>query len=240
VGAEFLRWLAASAAGRWLDVGCGTGALAQTILSSASPLEVVGVDPSPGHVAYVEQHTADVRARFEIGDAQALNFPDQSFDYVVSGLVLNFIPDPTRGLREMRRVVRPDGTVAVYVWDYPGEMQLMRYFWDAAVELDPPAADLHEGRRFSFCQPDGLAALLSEAGFTQPQVREIVVPTRFEDFDDYWTPFLGGQAPAPSYLASLDDEGRAALRDSVRSRLPTGDDGSISLTARAWAIRSRR
>jgi SAM-dependent methyltransferase len=239
VGSEFLRWLAAPAGGRWLDVGCGTGALAQTILSSASPLDVVGVDPSPGYVAHVEQRTADARARFEVGDAQALSFPDESFDYVVSGLVMNFIPDRARALREMRRVVRSEGIVAAYVWDYPGEMQLMRFFWDTAVELDATAEDLHEGRRFSFCQPDGLVALLSEAGFTQPQVREIVVPTRFEDFNDYWTPFLGGQAPAPSYLASLGEEGRAALRDSVRRRLPIADDGSISLTARAWAIRGR-
>jgi len=129
--------------------------------------------------------------------------------------------------------------VAAYVWDYAREMQLMRHFWDAAVELDPGARDLDEGRRFPMCRPEPLEQLFTEAGLDGPAVRPIDVPTRFRDFDDYWTPFLGGQAPAPGYCMSLSDERRATLRELIRTRLPIGPDGTIDLIARAWAVRGR-
>src|SRR6476469_2845001 len=137
----------------------------------------------------------------------------------------------------MRRVARPGGTVALYVWDYQGGMQLMQHFWDAAVELDPATADRQEALRFDFCRPDPLRALFADAGLSGVEVEGVVVPTVFADFDDYWTPFLGGTGPAPSYAMSLPEENRAALREALRTRLPTGADGTIRLTARAWAIR---
>ena len=137
-----LAWLRPPPDGSWLDVGCGTGALSESILREAAPAEVVGVDPSDGFVAHAREHVRDGRVRFEVGDAQALPFEDGEFDAVVSGLVLNFIPDSERGVAEMTRVARPDGVVAAYVWDYAGEMQLMRHFWDAAAALDPTAVEL--------------------------------------------------------------------------------------------------
>ena len=140
----------------------------------------------------------------------------------------------------MVRVVRPGGIVAAYVWDYAGRMELMRYFWDAAVELDPAAGALDEGLRFPLCQPAPLAELFEGAGLQRVEGREIEVPTRFKDFDDYWSPFLGGQGPAPGYAMSLDEPRRAALRELIRSRLPIAADGSISLVARAFAVRGTR
>ena len=116
----------------------------------------------------------------------------------------------------------------------------MRYFWDAAVALDPGALDLDEGRRFPLCAPAPLTALFEDAGLRDVETRAIDVPTRFRDFDDYWTPFLGGQAPAPGYAMSLTEERRAALRDRIRSKLPIANDGSINLIARAWAVRGRK
>jgi hypothetical protein len=142
------------------------------------------------------------------------------------------------GLRELHRAV-DGGTVAFYVWDYAGEMQMMRWFWDTAVDLDPSAADRQEGSRFAFCQPGPLAEVAARAGLVDVQVTGVVVPTVFADFDDYWRPFLSAQAPAPSYVASLGEAERSALREALRSRLPTADDGSIRLTARAWAVRGR-
>jgi hypothetical protein len=127
--------------------------------------------------------------------------------------------------------------VAAYVWDYAGQMQMLRYFWDAAVALDPAARDLDEGRRFPICQPDALRSVFERAGLSRVRGRAIDVPTDFRDFDDYWSPFLGGQGPAPSYVASLDETHRAALRDGLRAALPVARDGSIHLVARAWAIR---
>jgi SAM-dependent methyltransferase len=240
VAREFVDWLALPSALRWLDVGCGTGALTQVLLQTTAPSEVVGVDQSEAFVAYAASRVADSRARFRVADAQALPFAGSEFDVAVSGLVLNFIPSPARALGELRRAVRHDGTVAVYVWDYAGGMQLIRRFWDTAIALDPAAAELDEGRRFPICAPAQLAALFQRAGLEDVDGREIDVPTVFRDFDDYWSPFLGGQGPAPGYAMSLPEERRAALRERLRADLPAGPDGSIRLGARAWAVRGVR
>lgn len=240
VARAFLAWLAMPPGGRWLDVGCGTGALSQTILALAEPARITGVDASEEYVAYAREQIADPRAAFIVGDAQSLPVASGAFDAVVSGLALNFMPQPERAVAEMERVTRSGGTVAAYVWDYSGQMQLMRYFWDAAVALDPAAASLDEGQRFPICQPEPLAALFRDAGLREVETRAIDVATTFRDFDDYWTPFLGGQGPAPGYARSLSDERRAALRERIRGGLPIAADGSIHLIARAWAVRAIR
>src|SRR5262249_52127086 len=160
------------------------------------------------------------RVSFKIGDARALPIDPANFDAVVSGLVLNFVPEPQLAVAEMRRVARPDGTVAAYVWDYAGKMQLMRYFWDAAAALNPAARELDEGRRFATCLPLPLAELFENAGLQDVEVRHVDIATNFRDFEDYWSPFLGGQGPAPSYTMSLSEEHRKALRDRIRSSLP--------------------
>jgi SAM-dependent methyltransferase len=237
VAREFLAWLAVPPGGRWIDCGCGTGALAHTVLAEAAPASVVGIDLTEGYVAYARAHVDDERATFSVGDVQALDLAAATCDVAVSGLVLNFVPHPERMVAEMARVVRPGGTVALYVWDYAGEMQLMRHFWDAAVALDPTAKEQDEGRRFPICRPEPLARLFGEAGLRAVAARAIDVPTAFRDFDDYWTPFLGGQGPAPAYAMALDEERRIALREAVRARLPSAADGSIALIARAWAVR---
>ncbi|MCA1554972.1 MAG: class I SAM-dependent methyltransferase, partial [Chloroflexi bacterium] len=168
---------------------------------------------------------------------QALPFTDGMFDAAVSGLVLNFVPQQDKMVSEMRRVVHANGTVALYVWDYAGEMQLMRHFWDAAVALNPTAAELDEGVLSPICQPEPLAQLFHAVGLRAVETRAIDVPTHFRDFDDYWTPFLGAHAPAPRYAMSLSEEDRATLRERIRASLPVAADGSIRLLARAWAVR---
>jgi SAM-dependent methyltransferase len=232
-----LQWLDVPAGRLWLDVGCGTGALTATVLAVADPAQVVGVDPSEGFLADARARVADPRATFHAGDARSLPLPDHRFDAVVSGLALNFVPDPRRAVDEVARVTTPGGIAAAYVWDYAEGMSMMRYFWDAAAVLGDAAAELDESRRFPLCQPEPLAELWSDAGLDEVMVQAIEVPTVFADFDDYWRPFLGGQGPAPGYAMSLTEERRGALRDLLRLRLPSGPDGSIPLTARAWAVR---
>lgn len=236
VGDELLTWLGRPPSQSWIDVGCGTGALTQTVIARAAPRSIVGVDPSLSFVAHARATTRPP-GHFIVGSAGWLPLPDDWADTVVSGLVLNFVPDPARAVRDMARVVTPGGTVAAYVWDYAGKMQLMRRFWDAAVELDPAAAPLDEGPRFGLCAPEPLSELFERAGLSNVVVRAIDVPTRFRDFDDYWEPFLGGHAPAPAYVVSLTDERRVQLRELLRARVPGGPDGSIELVARAWAVR---
>lgn len=232
----FLSWLNIPAGQRWLDVGCGTGALSATILAQRSPHHVIGVEPSRGFLDTARLQLQD-RVEFHEGNAAAIPLPDAWVDVVVSGLVLNFVPDARAALAEMKRVAAPGGTVAAYVWDYAEKMEFMRVFWDAAAALDPTGAGLDEGKRFPLCRPQPLRELFAGSGLGDVQVTPIDIPTRFADFDDYWQPFLGGQGSAPSYVASLDEDAKLRLREALRERIRTEPDGSIAMTARVWAVR---
>lgn len=240
VARSFLAWLAAPPGGRWLDVGCGTGALTGTILESAAPRSVEGIDAAEEFLAHARATITDERAAFRAGDAQALPVETAAYDAVVSGLALNFIPRPELAVAEMARAARPGGLVAAYVWDYAGGMQMLRHFWNAAAALDPAAIALDEGRRFPLCRAEPLAALFRGGGLDGVTTRPIDVRTEFAGFDDFWSPFLGGQGPAPSYVTSLSADGQAALRERLRAALPVALDGSIPLWARAWAVRGIR
>jgi SAM-dependent methyltransferase len=240
VAQQFVPWVGADTGSRWLDVGSGTGALTATVLATADPMSVLGVEPSEAFRRYAEEHVSDRRAEFREGDATALPVDDEEFDVAVAGLVLNFVPRPEAALAEMRRATRHGGRVAAYVWDYTGGMELIHRFWDAAGELDPDARSLDEGTRFPLCAPEPLRALFEDAGLEDVHHEALDIPTVFADFDDYWTPFLGGQGPAPGYLAQRTPDQRKAVRESLRERLPSEPDGSIRLTARAWAVQGSR
>jgi SAM-dependent methyltransferase len=239
VAPRFVRGLNQPAGLRWLDVGCGTGALCAAIVEQSSPASVTGVDPSPGFLETARQRLGD-RVDWRSGSATAIPLADASVDVVVSALVLNFVPDQHGALAEMSRVAVPGGTIAVYVWDYAEKMELMRYFWDAAISLDPGVAQIDEMKRFPSCRPEGLTQLFAEAGLQDIEVGAIDIDTPFASFDDYFAPFEGGQGPAPSYAMSLDPAARQRLRETLQQRIATNADGSISMIARAWAVHSRR
>jgi SAM-dependent methyltransferase len=237
VAPVFLSWLRIPAGRRWLDVGCGTGALCAAIVDHCAPASVAGVEPSEGFLTAAQEHLAG-RAVLHRGTATEIPLEDASVDVVVSGLVLNFVPDQRAALAEMARVTGNGGTIGAYVWDYAGKMELMRFFWDTAVELNPDATKMDEGVRFPLCRPEALRDLFASTGLTGVEVTAIDIATPFTSFDEYWRPFLGGQGPAPAYAMSLDETARALLRDRIRARLPVEADESLSLTARAWAIRA--
>jgi SAM-dependent methyltransferase len=232
-----LSWLGVPPGGRWLDAGCGTGALTGAVLAAASPALVFGVDLSRGFLA--EAHARIPVAGFAVADAKALPLPDDCVDAVVSGLALNFVPRPEEAVAEFARVAAPGGTVAAYVWDYADGMRMMRHFWDAARSVDPAAAEQDEGLRFPICHPEALSRAWSTAGLREVTTRTIEIPTVFTGFDDYWRPFLGGQGPAPAYLSRLSEVQRGAIRDLLDARLPRRPDGSIALTASAFAVRGQ-
>lgn len=233
----FLDWLALPTGGHWLDLGCGTGALTQAILERAAPRRVVGIDPSGASLAYAHGQVSDGRAGFVRAAAEQLPFPPDAFDAAVSGLALNFMSDEAGAVGEMRKVVRPGGPVAAYVWDFAGEMQLMRRFWDAARTIDPDAVRMDQGERFPICKPEPLVTLLRGAGLDGVETRAIDVPTVFVDFDDYWAPMGIGSGSIAGYCQSLSEAQRSALAEQLKRSLPFAPDGSISLIARAWAVR---
>ena len=227
----FLNLLVVPRGADWLELGCGTGVLTKAIADLRDPGAVTALDPSEGFIISARQRIAGDQVTFRAAGAESLpTLPAASFDVVVSGLVLNFVPDRIAALREMKRLTRPGGAVAFYVWDYPESgVEFMRAFWTAAVALDPGAAELTEDKRFPFCTEEDLIALARAAGPEEPTVTRLEASSIFPDFDDYWR-------PAPGYCASLSAEARERLRSRLAEILPRQVDGSISLSLRAWAL----
>jgi SAM-dependent methyltransferase len=237
----FLAWFAVPMWSRWLDVGCGTGALTEAVLDASDPIAVVGIDPSPEFLGVAQRHVSDPRARFEIGDARALPVTSDGYDAVVAGLVLNFVPDPAPAVAEMVRAARPGGAVGAYVWDYRGKMQRAQYFWEAVAATDAEAAALDARPHFHTCEPEPMTDLFRAAGLGDVTVRAIDLPMGFRDLDDFWLPHtLAGAAAAQRYVSGLDDDRNAALREQLRVTLPFAADGSLHLIDRAWAVRGTK
>ena len=234
LAAELIAFAGVEDGMRALDVGCGPGALTAALAQRLGASNVCGAEPS-------EPFAHACRARLPgvevvVAGAEALPFADDAFDATLSQLVVNFMRDPAAGVREMARVTRPSGIVAGCVWDYAGEMTLLRAFWDAAAEVDPDrAAVADEGASMPWCAEGELADLWHEAGLREVRFGELAVRAGYSDFEDLWAPLPTGIAPSGAFCESLDEDGRAALHDAYRARLGVGD-GPFELTARAWVV----
>jgi SAM-dependent methyltransferase len=237
VAQKFLCWLDIAPARTWLDVGCGTGSLTRLILESYQPREIIANDSSADFISHAQRSITHPSVHFKVGMAQSLELDSNSMGAVVSGLVLNFVPQPKEAVLEMLRVTQPGGKIGLFLWDYAVGMQMLRYFWDAAVEIDQNAREHDEGVRFPICQEGQLESLVREAGLKQVEGTAIEINTVFQSFDDYWQPFLGKVGSAPSYVASMNPEDRQRLEDKLRTSLPVENNGSISINARAWAVK---
>src|SRR5262245_13377562 len=234
---RFVAWLSVRPSACWLDVGCGTGALAEALCAGANPASVVACDPSEPFIEYARRRQSDPRVSFVVGGVGSLPTRPGGFDGVTSLLALNFFPRPGEAIEEMRRGTAADGLVSACVWDYAGRMELLRYFWDSAAAVDPGATELDEGLRFPICRPDALVSTFRAGGLSDVACDSIEIPTRFSTFADLWNPFLGCTGPAPSYVAGLDSAQRGALAARLERSLPRESDGTISLVARAWVVR---
>jgi ubiquinone/menaquinone biosynthesis C-methylase UbiE len=231
----FLEWLNCPANLLWLDIGCGTGALSEAIFKHNKPAKLSCVDPSSEFLEKAMQRLSG-NVDFSVGNASDIPRDSQIFDVVVSGLALNFFPDVNSAFAEMKRILKPNGTLAAYVWDYNDRMDFLKLFWDIACELDPDAQKLHEGFRFPICHPFRLVEIFEKAGLSDIKTSNLDISTVFRDFNDYWNPFLGGQGPAPSYVATLNEDKREQLKKALYKKLPIESDGSIKLLARAIGI----
>jgi SAM-dependent methyltransferase len=238
VAPRFVDWADLPESGRILDVGSGTGSLAYAVAERRPQARVVGIDPSPEYVAYAaSRNRFPDRARFEVGDAQQLHFDDASFDAALSLVVFNFIPDPKKALEQLCRVAKPGGKLSAGVWDYGAGMRMLRMFWDAAVQSDPPAEKLDE-KHMPLCRAGDLSTLWTQGGLKDVREQSIDVSMKFESFADYWDPFLLGQGPAGSYVRRLDRETLQILRSESKRRLSLSSDNTpFELVARVWAVR---
>ena len=233
----FVRFAGVRDGDALLDVGSGTGALTAAIAKIAPSSRIVGIDPAASYVALAQSQLGSSLIQFEVGDGQQMRFNKARFDRTLSLLVVNFIPDSRKALREMKRVTKPGGTIAAAVWDYGEGMEMLRAFWDEAVALTPANAAKDE-RHMPLCRRGDLTALWRGEGLQDVVEEALTIETRFASFDDFWTPFLEKQGPAGGYAASLSAEDREALRLRLRRRLRgAGPDKVIVMDARAWAVR---
>jgi len=235
----FIQFAGVTTADRVLDVGCGTGSLSAALVKNFNIGRVQGVDFSSVYFEHAKCHNRDARLDFQVGDACALPFPDGSFDHALSLLVLQFIPQPERAVREMRRVTRPGGTVAAAGWDARGGLLVSRMFWDTAAMLDPAA---NERRAKSFSRPIGLPGGLPQA-WHAAGLRDVVQDTltmrmEFKSFADFWTPYEGKDGPIAEYIGTLAAPAKAKLREAIERAYLDGErDGPRSYTATAWAVK---
>ncbi|MBX3071130.1 MAG: methyltransferase domain-containing protein [Thermomicrobiales bacterium] len=238
IAPAFVEWLDVPGGGRWLDVGCGTGALIQAILETQRPEEIIGVDPNSSFIAYARRQIHDARVRYEVGDARDLPVPSKQFHAVVAGLVLNHIEPAgqVRALTEMKRTARQGGVVGAYVWDYAAGLMPRVRFWEAATALDPGASAFDERPRYPICAPDRLAELARRAGLQAIETRYFEIEARFDSFADYWNPFLAGAGAASHYLMSLPAARQSSLRSHLEATLDANPDGSIVLPMRVVAV----
>jgi SAM-dependent methyltransferase len=236
----FLAFAAARAMGKALDVGCGTGNLAVELASNPGFISIEAFDLSQAYIAYAKARGADPRINFQAADACAIPFPDSNFDLKLSLLVLAFIPEPQRAVREMVRVTRPGGTVAACMWDLRGGLVFDRMFWDTAAILDPKAMYLR-GKAMSrpITRQGGIADELKTAGLQNVQETALTIAMNFVDFDDFWAPFDGGEGMFAIYVAAPDVEKK--IKRALRlAYLDGSPDGPRTYFASAWAARGVR
>jgi SAM-dependent methyltransferase len=222
---------------RALDVGCGPGALTAALAKRLGEASVSAADPS---APFVEACRARVPgADVVVAPAESLPFADDTFGAVLSQLVVNFMDDAEQGVREMGRVARAGGIVASCVWDYAGEMTLLRTFWDAAREVDPERAAAGDEATMRWSGEGELADLWRAAGLVDVRFGSLVVRAHYDDFEDLWWSLPRGAGPAGAFTQSLDDEARSSLHDALKRRLDVGDE-PFELSARAWAAAGQK
>lgn len=237
-GREFVRWLDRPKDLVWLDVGCGTGAFTKVILEESAPRAVTAMDPSEPHIQYVRKRVSDPRAAFQVGDGRMLGFADRSFDVAVAALVLNFVSDPELMIAEMRRVVRPAGTVATYVWDFEGGRNISQHIWESVARVDPTASILSgNAKRINVGRPTMLSRMFNRAGLVDVATRAIDIIVTYDDFSDYWASNDTPTNPIGKYIKTLPADGYRSLKRKVEEIVPTDEDGSIRYSARAYAVR---
>lgn len=236
VAEGFLGWLDVPPGARWLDVGCGNGAFTEDITARCAPSAVIGIDPSEQQIAYARTRAGSTVAEFLKGDAQALPFAEGDFDVAAMALVISFVPDPTKAVSEMARVVRRGGVVASYMWDVAGgglpssHVAIAMRSMGIAPQLPPNAAASHADTMQDMWQAAGLAAV---------ETRAFSISVGYSGFDEYWATHSLAVGPTGQAILRMDVTQKDELRSRLRDLLPTATDGTIAFEARANAVKGR-
>lgn len=237
---SFLEFAGLADGERILDAGCGTGSLPFAVARHPGVKAIAGIDRTAAFVDYATSLNRDPRIEFHQGDICALPFPDSSFDRVLSLLVLHFVPQTEVAVSELRRVARPGATVAAAVWDGRGGFVAQRMFFDIAAMADPEGGGRARAQQFTrpMCRPGELEAAWKAAGLEDVVQGTVATRMEFSSFDDFWKPYLGGQAGGASYVTTLSEEERDRLREHLRLAYLDGEvDGPRSYAAIAWAVK---
>jgi ubiquinone/menaquinone biosynthesis C-methylase UbiE len=235
----FIAFAAPRAAGMALDVGCGTGNLAVELARNSAIISIEAFDFSPAYIAYANARGADSRINFQTADACAIPFADGAFDLTLSMLVLPFIPEPHRAVREMVRVTKPGGTVAACMWDLRGGLVFGRMFWDTAALLDPKAVEAR-GKTMSrpITRQGGIAGEFKAAGLEDVREAALTITMAFAEFDDFWAPFEGRESGFAIYVSGLDTAQKQKFKNALQlAYLDGSPDGPRTYFASAWAAR---
>jgi SAM-dependent methyltransferase len=234
-GEAFFDWLAPAPGLRWIDIGCGNGAVTELLVERCAPAEVQGIDPSEAQIVFARGRPAMRLAEFRQGDAMALPFAEDTFDAALMALVIFFVPEPAQGVAEMVRVVRPGGPIATYAWDMLGGGFPYEPIWAemrarGLAPLMPPRADAS--------RMEALRELWTGAGLDAVETREITVQRTFADFEDFWSTGLLAATIRPM-VAAMAPGDVEAMKQGVRARLAPDAAGPITYSARANAIKGR-
>ncbi len=239
VATQFIKWIGPEPHLSWLDVGCGTGTLAQTVIKSCSPSLIVGTDPLKSSIEAAKLHPENKDVEFQIGDVQDLPFDQAKFDFVISGLMIKFVKDKVRAIREMKRVTRAGGMTALYDWDMDGNMNTTRHFWDAVSTIRPECIESPKARKTPMTEIGSIASLFESAGINEIKQCIISFTTQFQDLDDYWSPITKNSQNVGRFYKTMTREERETVYRQLEKTLPFNSNGSISFESRAVAIKGK-
>ena len=233
VGIQFLDWLDLPKGLRCVDVGCGNGAFTEVLAARVAPSELAGVDPSKEQIAFAKIREGTRLAQFRVGDAQALPYPDRSFDVAIMALVISFVPDPAKAVAEMVRVVRPSGWVATYMWDVAANRAPHSPCYATMSALGFPVAS----RPSNASELNIMRSLWEQTGMKSVETRTFEIPVAYSDFDDFWDSNTALAGPVGKAIEKLSPADRERVRSHLREHLPQDGSGRISYQARANAVK---
>ena len=239
VADQFLDWLAIPEGLTWLDVGCGAGMLGQSIVESYAPVAVIGVDPKTASIDHARAHVDNTSISFKVGDAQKLPFDNETFDAVVSGLMIKFVPDKLKAVKEMKRVTRNDGVIALYDWDLENNANMTRHFWQAVTDVDASLMNYRATDRPDMRETTRISDIFHQAGLKNIEERSFIFNARFKNFGDYWHPITHNAQNVGKFYQSLTNGQRRGVRDQIKNILPISNDGSITFESSAFAVKGR-